>query len=88
MSMKVTKGITLNAGNVQNVFRQLQRTLDKQAQLPEGIILPIARRVLNRKRYSGKGRPKNMDYDYKRINWKKIFKNVPRGEYMSGKITP
>lgn len=44
--------------------------------IPEpGFWVPISEKVLS-KRYKGKGRPRNKDYDFIKIDWNKRFKDV------------
>lgn len=47
------------------------------------LILPIATKILS-KRYKGFGRPRKVDYDYKKINWRKILSknNATTKKYM------
>lgn len=65
------KNITIHSGNVDKIFKKLRKSIQKQPKF-SGFLLPNSKRILS-KRYRGKGRPRKSDYDYKKINYRKMF---------------
>jgi len=75
---KISDGLvtgTLNADNLEKTI-DIMRKINPWGENIEGIILPKGEKILNPKRYSGKGRPKKEDYDWIDIDW---FRDTPLG---------
>ena len=79
-----TKTITLNSKNIESVIKQMNKSYIEFNQPPQAdfIVAPISTKLLSR-RYRGLGRPRKTDYDFRKINWKKIMKSLPPSDFLT-----
>lgn len=68
----------LNNENLKKCIDSLRCSIqdDSSVSNPDYLLLPRGEKILNRKRYHGKGRPRNFDYDYKEIDWFSYTKEI------------
>ena len=65
----------LSTKNIEEAIKNLKNQIVTATKHEEFLVIPMSERCLS-KRYSGKGRPKKIDYDYNPINLVEIMKGV------------